>query len=142
MLLTLERSHIQLDIGIHLVEVGHWSRLVTFESEVFDYCFFDFSLDLCSFGNCWALLCCQSEPLLNITLIVASDGIDGSLPALLLVILDICQRLLIHVLWHGSSFDLSLDLLRRWDHLGLGFRQVEWVELRAFRLLLFFAAIR
>ena len=140
-LFSLESRHIELDIGVVFIKVGHGSGSVTFEFERLNDLFLDLLLDFVGLGNRGPLLSGQRETLFVVALIVALDGVDGGLAPLALVVLNVRQRLFVHILRNRPGLNLSLDLLRRWDHLGLGLRQVERLELRAFRLLLFFGAI-
>ena len=141
MLLTLECSYVKLDVGFILVEVRHLSWLNTIELKLFDYLLFHFLFHTVHFLNRGSSLSCQSKSLLGIAFIFTSNGIDCGLSTLLLIIFNICERLFVHVLGCRPGLDLSFDLLRRWDHLGLGLGQVEGFELRAFRLLLFLGAL-
>ena len=140
MLLTLERSHIQLDIGIHLVKVGHGSGLVAFKVQLANDCLLHLYFDLVSPGNGWACFSRQREPLLIITLVLTLNGVNGGLPTLLLVVFDVLKRFLIEV-GHWPRFDLPLDLLGSWDHLRFRLREIEGLEFSAFRLFLFFASL-
>ena len=136
-LLTLERRSIQFDICCLLLKVRHRSRLVeTFGLELLSHLLLHLLLDLLEasagrpgFGR-------QLEPLLRVPDVVAANRIRRRLSALLLLFLDVSERLLVHILGQGSGFDLFFDLLGRWDHLRLLFRQIKWHKLSAFRLLL------
>ena len=93
-----------------------------------------------STGDGWAGFSRQCEPLLIIALIFALNGVDGGLPALLLVVFDVLESFLVEI-GHRSRFDLPLDLLRSRDHLRLGLSKIEWLEFSAFRLFLFFSTL-
>ena len=60
---------------------------------------------------------------------------------MLFVSFDVSQRLLVHILRERPGFNLTLDLLWRGNHFGLGLGQIEGLELRAFRFLLLLSAI-
>ena len=141
MLFSLERGDVQLDVGILLVEVGHFSRLDTVELELFHDLLFDFLLNAVCFLNRLKPFGRERESLLHIALVLALDGVNRGLTSLFLVVLDVCQRLFVHVLGRGSGLDFSLDLLGRWNHFRLWLCQVERLELSFFRLLLLLAAI-
>ena len=140
-LLAFERGDVEFDVGILFVEVRHLSRLNAIELELSDYLLLHFHFDAVDFLNCGSRFGSESKSLLVITLIFAFDGIDCCLTTLFLIIFDICKSLFVHVLGCGPGLDLSFDLLRRWNHLGLRPGQIEGLELSFFRLLLLFAAV-
>ena len=140
-LFALQGCHVKFDICLVLLEVGHRARLVSLELEFPHDGLFHFLLDLRGLGYSWTLLCGQGEALLKVALVLALDGIDGGLTTLLFVSLNVSQSLLIHVLGHRPSFDLSLDLFWSWDHFRLRLGQIERLELRAFRFFLLFCPL-
>lgn len=140
-LLSFESGNVELDVSVLFFEVGHLSRLNAIEFELSDYLLLHFLFDTIDFLNCGSRLSSESKSLLIISFIFAFDGIDCRLTTLFLIVFNICKSLFVHVLWKRPGLDLSFDLLRRWDHLGLWLCQVEGLKLSFFRLLLLFAAV-
>ena len=137
MLLTLERRSVQFDICCLLLKVRHRSRLVeTFGLELLSHLLLDLLLDLLKASAGRSGFSRQLEPLLRVPDVVAANRICRRLSALLLLFLDVSERLFVHILGQGSGFDLFFYLLGWWDHLRLLFRQIKWHKLSAFRLLL------
>ena len=134
--LAFECRHVQLDIRLVLVEVGHGSWSVALELELAHDLLFNFSLDFLGLLDRGSCLSSQSESLLVITLVLSLDSIDGRLSTLLLVVLNILEGLFVQILGDWSRLNLSFDLLRSWDHLWFGLSQIEWLELCTLGLLL------
>ena len=141
MLLALQSGHVELDLGFVLFKVGHGARLVALELEFANDRFLHLFLDLLRLEDSWAGFRCQHESFLAVSFVLVANGVDRGLPPLLLIRLDVSQRLLVHVLGCGPGLDLSFDLLGRRDHLRFGLGKVEGLELSFFRLFLFFPAV-
>ena len=139
-LLALQGSHIELHISLLLLEVGHRPRLVALKSQLSHDGLLDLFLDFVEFLNRGSCLRRQRETLLWVGFVLVADDVDRGLSALSLVRLNLLQRLLVHAFGHWSGLDLTLDLLGRRDHFRLRLCQVEWLELRAFRLFFLFGA--
>ena len=138
MLLSFQSRNVELDISIVFIEVGHLAGLGALKLKLSDNLLLSLFLHSIGLRDSRSTLRGQSKPLLRVSFVIASDGIDRCLSPLFFVFFDISQRQFMCALWHRPRFDLSFYLLRCGNHFWLLLCQVERLELCFFRLLLFF----